>query len=74
MVIAQMPIITSSYWNIAHGNTPEQLLQDKEGIQTMRNLGKNMVWILKCIKLGKENNINVPQNEVVFTNFIRQNI
>ncbi len=40
--INNMPVISSSYWNEVHGNTPEEVMQDKEGLQTMRNLGKNM--------------------------------
>ena len=70
--IAEMPIVSSSYWNMVHGNTPEEVLRDEEGIQTMRNLGKNMAWILKCIELAKKNGIEVPQNEIgVRTNFIK---
>ncbi len=70
--LCQMPIVSSSYWNMVHGNTPEEVLRDEEGIQTMRNLGKNMAWILKCIELAKKNGIEVPQNEIgVRTNFIK---
>lgn len=70
--IKQMPVITSSYWNMVHGNTPEQVLQDLEGMQTMRNLAKNMAWILKCIEAGKAAGIEKPDNiTTVRTNFIR---
>jgi len=70
--IAQMPVVSSSYWNMVHGNTPEKVKQDLEGLQTMRNLGRNMAWILKCIELGKENGVNVPTSEKKYrTNFIR---
>ena len=70
--LCQMPIVSSSYWNMVHGNTPEEVLKDEEGIQTMRNLGKNMAWLLKCISLAKKNGIEVPQNEIgVKTNFIK---
>ena len=55
--IAEMPVISSSYWNMVHGNTPEEVKQDLEGLQTMRNLGTNMAWILKCIELGKQNGV-----------------
>ena len=47
------------------------MLQDKEGLMTMYNIGKNMAWLLKCIALGKENGILRPENEKVLTNFIR---
>ncbi len=51
--ICQMPMVASTYWNMVHGNAPEQVLQDKEGLQTMYNLGKNMAWMLKCMNLAK---------------------
>lgn len=70
--IKQMPIVTSSYWNMVHGNTPEQVKQDAEGLQTMRNIGYNMAWILKCIQAGEQAGIAVPQTETsAKTNFIR---
>ena len=70
--INQMPIVSSRYWNMVHGNTPEEVLQDLEGLQTMRALGKNMAWLLKCIQSGKENHIDYPVLESkTFTNFIR---
>ncbi|MEM5766783.1 MAG: flavodoxin family protein [Bacillota bacterium] len=70
--IAQMPVVSSSYWNMVHGNTPDEVRQDKEGLQTMRNLGRNMAWLLKCIQAGKAQGILIPTNESEFrTNFIR---
>lgn len=69
--ISQMPIVSSTYWNNVHGNNKEEVVQDLEGMQTMYNLGKNMAWILKCIEIGKQNNINQPVNTTVKTNFIR---
>ena len=67
-----MPIISSNYWNMVHGNTPEEVLQDKEGLQIMRTLGQNMAWILKCIELGKKYDVNKPNIEdKIHTNFIR---
>ena len=69
--INQMPVVSSNYWNEIHGNTAEQALQDLEGLQTMRILGKNMAWLLKCIDLGKQNGLDHPENEKVRTNFIR---
>ena len=69
--IAQMPIITSNYWNMVHGNTPQEAMEDKEGIQTMRILGKNMAWILKCIEAGKKAGIEAPETEAkIKTNYI----
>ncbi|MDE6471662.1 MAG: flavodoxin family protein [Clostridia bacterium] len=70
--IAQMPVISSTYWNMVHGNTPEQIKQDMEGMQTMRNIGANMAWILKCIEAGKKSGIFAPHAETsAWTNFIR---
>jgi multimeric flavodoxin WrbA len=65
-----MPIVSSNYWNGVFGKTKEEVRQDYEGMQTMRILAHNMSWLLKCIELGKENNINFPEMEKkVFTNF-----
>lgn len=70
--INNMPIVSSQYWNMVHGNTPEQVRQDLEGMQTMRTLGKNMAWLLKCIQAGKNAGIPCPEREAkVATNFIR---
>ncbi|MDE7079777.1 MAG: flavodoxin family protein [Clostridia bacterium] len=70
--IAQMPIASSSYWNMVHGNAPEQVEQDLEGLQTMRNGARNLAWLMKCIESGRKNGIDVPQNESgTRTNFIR---
>lgn len=69
--ISSMPIVSSTYWNHVYGNRPEEVLQDKEGLMTMYNIGKNMAWLLKCIALGKENGVSAPENPKVTTNFIR---
>lgn len=70
--IAEMPVVSSSYWNMVHGNRPEEVLQDKEGLQVMRNLGRNMAWLLKCIEAGKQQKIAPPENEYgEKTSFIR---
>ncbi|MCI8944511.1 MAG: flavodoxin family protein [Clostridia bacterium] len=71
-MFAQMPVVSSSYWNMVHGNTPDQVEQDLEGLQTMRNAARNLVWLMKCIELGKVNNVEPPKNESgVRTSFIR---
>jgi multimeric flavodoxin WrbA len=70
--ISNMPIVSSQYWNMVHGNTPEEVKQDLEGLQTMRTLGKNMAWLLKCIEAGKKAGIALPEREpTIKTNFIR---
>ena len=67
-----MPIVSSQYWNQVHGNTAEEVKKDEEGLQTMRTLGANMAWLLKCIEAGKEKGITLPEQEpVIRTNFIR---
>ena len=70
--INSMPVVSSQYWNQVHGNTPEEVRQDAEGMQTMRTLGNNMAWLLKCIEAGKAAGITFPEREpAVKTNFIR---
>ncbi len=70
--INQMPVVSSNYWNMVHGNSPEDVLKDLEGLQIMRTLGHNMAWILNCIEAGKTAGIKYPQTEdKIWTNFIR---
>lgn len=67
--ISSMIIVTSSYWNEVHGFTKEDVENDKEGLQTMRNLGRNMAFIIKAINLGKEK-YDLPEIEAgEFTSF-----
>ena len=70
--ICNMPIVTSQYWNQVHGTNPDEVRKDEEGMQTMRTLGNNMAWLLKCIDVAKNNGVEYPENEkAVKTNFIR---
>lgn len=70
--ISQMPVVSSQYWNMVHGNTPDEIKKDLEGMQIMRTLGNNMAWLLKCIKAGLEAGIEFPKGEPKLrTNFIR---
>lgn len=70
--ISNMPIVSSQYWNQVHGQTPEDVMQDKEGLQIMRTLGENMAWLLKCIDCARRNGVPEPEYEPgVATNFIR---
>lgn len=70
--ISNMPIVSSQYWNMVHGNTPEEVRQDLEGMQIMRTLGKNMAWLLKSIEAGKKAGLALPDKEErMRTNFIR---
>lgn len=67
--ISQMPVVSSQYWNSVHGYTPEDVRNDKEGMQVMRVLGKNMAFLIKSIQLGKEKFGLPKKEEHVFTNF-----
>lgn len=70
--ICGMPIVPSQYWNMVHGNKPDDVKKDAEGMQTMRTLARNMAWLLKCIDAGKANGIEYPVREPgIRTNFIR---
>ena len=70
--ISHMPIVSSQYWNMVHGANAQDVEQDLEGLQTMRALGRNMVWLLSCIEAGKDAGINPPAVEPFQrTNFIR---
>lgn len=69
--ICSMPVVSSTYWNHVYGTQPEEVQQDKEGLMTMYNIGKNMAWLLKCIASGKEHGIEAPENEKLRTNFVR---
>ena len=67
-----MPVVTSTYWNQVHGNTPDEVRQDAEGLQTMRQLARNMAWMLRCFEAGKAAGVPLPAREpVIRTNFIR---
>lgn len=70
-LMCNMPVVPSQYWNQVHGRCAEDVLKDEEGLQTMRTLADNMAWLLKCIELGKQNGICVPEREPkIRTNFI----
>lgn len=70
--ICNMPVISSQYWNMVHGSSPEDVKKDLEGLQIMRRLADNMAWILKCIEAGKAQGIvPKPAEPVQRTNFIR---
>ena len=69
---AGMPIVPLRYWNMVHGSTPEEVLQDEEGLQIMRVLGRNMAWFLKLKEAGIKNGVAMPEKEKrISTNFIR---
>ena len=67
--ILNMPVVSSQYWNMVYGQTPGQVEQDEEGMQTMRTLGRNMAWMIK--KLNPRQEGSPQQEQHVWTNFIR---
>ena len=71
--INNMPVVPSNYWNMVHGrlNSPDEVMQDEEGIQIMQVLGANMVWILKCIEEGKKAGFVPEKTKKIHTNFIK---
>lgn len=70
--LMQMPIITSQYWNTVYGASPDEVKQDLEGMQTMRTLGHNIAYFLKCKEVGTKLGIPFPpQEKRVHTHFIR---
>lgn len=73
LLFYQMPVVSSSYWPMVHGSTPDEVRQDEEGLQIMRTLGRNMAWMLNCIQLGKEHGVEAPGTVEtrLWTSFIR---
>ena len=70
--ISSMPVVSSNYWNQVHGNTPDEVRQDAEGLQIMRQLAENMTWLLRCIEAGRAAGVPAPAHEArVYTNFVR---
>ena len=70
--ISQMPIVSSRYWNMVHGSTPEQVEEDKEGLWTMRALARNMAYLLKCQEAARAAGIALPRQEAgEYTDFVR---
>ena len=69
----QMLVVGSRYWNMVHGNTPDEVKQDAEGMQVMRVLGRNMAWVLKLKEAGEKCGVQKPEQEEIriATNFIR---
>ncbi len=71
-LISNMVVPGSIYWNQTHGFTPDDVRKDAEGLQTMRNLGSNIAWLLKCIEAGRKAGIEKPEREPrQYTHFIR---
>ncbi len=68
--ISDMPIVSSRYWNQVHGSNAEDAERDLEGLHTMRGLGRNMAFLIKCIKLGKEQLPPIEKEPKIYTNFI----
>lgn len=68
---SEMLMPTSNYWNVIHGTAPGEAKGDEEGKQVMRVLGKNMAWLMKLVKFGKDEIEEPEREDKIFTNFIR---
>ena len=64
-----MPVVSSQYWNLVYGQTPGEVTQDEEGMQTMRTLGHNMAWMMRKLNVSEEGHPELERP--VWTNFIR---
>ena len=70
--ISRMPVVGATYWNLMHGAKAGEAVQDAEGLQTMRNLARNMAYLLKCQEAGRQAGVPLPETERGNrTNFIR---
>lgn len=70
--ISNMNVVSSQYWNRVHGKVPEDVRKDKEGLQTMRTLARNIIWNLKNMEAGRAAGVEPPEYEAKeYTNFIR---
>ena len=70
--ISEMPIVSSCYWNMVHGQKAEDVPEDAEGVRCMRTLGKNMAFLLRAIEAGRAAGLKLPELEPpARTNFIR---
>ncbi len=70
--ICGMPVVSSTYWNMVHGSCPEDVLQDEEGLQTMRNIGHAMAGMLNAYAAARAQGVELPAMEGgTYTNFIR---
>lgn len=61
--MSQMPVVSSQYWNMVHGYTPDDVMKDLEGLQIMRTLGRNMAYLLKCLEAGSKAGVALPKRE-----------
>ena len=70
--ISSMPVVGSTYWNLVHGARAGEAAEDAEGLQTMRNLGRNLAYLIKCREAGRLAGVPLPETERGHrTNFIR---
>ncbi len=59
-LINEQPLISGQYWCMVHGNSPEEVYMDKEGVEIARSLGRNMAWMVKLVALGREHGLEKP--------------
>ncbi|MBQ9348549.1 MAG: flavodoxin family protein, partial [Oscillibacter sp.] len=59
-LMENMTVVSSQYWNQVHGFTADDVRKDAEGLQTMRTLARNMIWLLKAMEAGEQNGVGKP--------------
>ncbi len=71
VLYSEMLVPASNYWNVIHGAKPGEAAMDKEGVQIMRVLGRNMAWLLKLVENGRGRVVEPEKEPKVFMNFVR---
>lgn len=61
--IAQMPMAGSTYWNMVHGLVAEDVAKDPEGMQTIRNLARNLIFMMEASRVAREHGVEYPKTE-----------
>ena len=70
LTYSEMVVASSNYWNVIHGTKPGEIVEDNEGVQTLKLLAKNIIWLAKSINFSKENVVKPRLQKKIFTNFI----
>jgi len=73
-LINNQPLVASQYWNCVHASVPKDLEQDQEGLQILRQLARNLVWLVKSLEISKIQGLPLPKSEDrIWTNFVPKN-
>jgi len=71
LLISEMIVPASNYWNVVHGTLPGEITEDAEGMQITQVMCENMIWLLKSLEYSKESVPPPKGRKKVMTNFIR---